>query len=91
MKGFICLFDFRYIEDSDICWSDMKYSIFSRDVFLLLKDKYWLDLIRPRDIPLSIREMYIPESEVWYPRDIEITKIKTCIQVISTAVNKALL
>ena len=86
MKGFICLFGFRDIKASDICWSDRKYSIFSRDVFLLLQDKYWIDIIRPQDRHLSIKEMYIPESEVWYPRDIETTKIKTCIRVMSTTV-----
>jgi len=85
-KGFICLFDFRNIEASDICWSDRKYSIFGRDVFLLLQGKYWIDIMRPQDRHLSIKEMYIPESEVWYPRDIETTKIKTCIRVMSTTV-----
>ena len=84
IMGFICLFDFRDIKASDICWSSRKYSIFSRDVFLLLKDEYWIDIIRPQDRHLSIKEMYIPESEVWYPRDIETTKIKTCIRVMST-------
>ena len=86
MKGFICLFDFRDIKASDICWSNRKYSIFSRDVFLLLQDKYWIDIIRPQDRHLSIKEMYIPESEVWYPRDIETTKIETCIRVMSPVV-----
>lgn len=85
-KGYICLFDFRNIKDEDIEWSDRKYSIFGRDAFLLLHDKYWIDIIRPQDRHLGIKEMYIPESEVWYPKDIETTKIKTCIRVISPAV-----
>ena len=85
-KGFICLFDFRNIKASDIYWSNRKYPIFSRDGFLLLQDKYWIDIIRPQDRHLSIKEMYIPESEVWYPRDIKTTIIETCIRVMSPAV-----
>lgn len=84
VKGLICLFDFRRIGDLDICWSDRKYPIFSRDVFLLLRDKYWIDIIKPEDIHLGLKEFYIPESEVWYPGAIEIAKIKTCLRVTNT-------
>ena len=85
MQGFVCLFDFRDIEASDICWTSRKYSIFGRNVFLLLRNEYWVDVIKPKDRHLGPKEMYIPESEVWYPGDNEITKIKTCIRVTNIA------
>jgi hypothetical protein len=81
--GYVCLFDFRTIKKPDIVRSDRKYGYFYSEVYLLLDKRYWGIVKTPKDcgLPGDYSNIYIPESEVFYPHDIEISKIDTCIRV----------
>lgn len=88
-RGFVCLFDLRDRKDEDVEWTLKKYYFlrirYYEDMvfYFILKDSKYCEIISAETAKSQTggSEVFIPESECWYPGDLKIDFIEKILCV----------
>lgn len=86
-RGYICLFDLRSktedeIENAIECFYFLgDYRLGDKQTYLIMHEEIYADLIDSSRAKAEIgfKEMWIPNVECWYPRDLPLSSIKEII------------